>query len=71
MEITDESLGLAKTRPKAKPAKGPTRPEFGQVRVKPGLGLKHQPKRRQGLLTNMFKKKEPAAAAEPETIDLS
>ena len=41
------------------------------MRVKPGLGLKHQPKRRQGLLTNMFKKKEPAAAAEPETIDLS
>eukprot|EP01045_Picozoa_sp_COSAG04_P008227 COSAG04_NODE_451_length_14146_cov_611.491920_20_plen_43_part_00 len=38
---------------------------------KPGLGLKQQPKQRQGLLTNMFKKKEPVAAAEPQTIDLS
>eukprot|EP01045_Picozoa_sp_COSAG04_P037549 COSAG04_NODE_9638_length_845_cov_1.725201_2_plen_70_part_00 len=28
-------------------------------------------KQRQGLLTNLFKKKEPVAAAEPETIDLS
>ena len=69
MEITDESLGLAK--PKAKPAKGPMRPEYDDVRVKPGLGLKQQPKQRQGLITKMFKKKEPAAAAEPETIDLS
>ena len=70
MEITDESLGLAK--PKAKPAKGPMRPEYGDVRMKkPGLGLKQQPKQRQGLLTNMFKKKEPVVAAEPETIDLS
>ena len=69
VEITDESLGLAK--PKAKPAKGPMRPELDVV-VKPGLGLKQQPKQRQGLLTNMFQKKEPvAAAAEPETIDLS
>ena len=67
MEITDESLGLAKTRPKAKPAKGPMRPEHDNVRMKPGLGLKQ----RQGLLTNMFKKKEPVVAAEPETIDLS
>ena len=67
MEITDESLGLAK--PKAKAAKGPMRPELDAVRVKPGLGLKHQPKRRQGLLTNMFKKKEHVAAAEPETIE--
>ena len=56
----------------AKPAKGPMRPELEVVRVKPGLGLKQQPKQRQGLLTNMFQKKEPvAAAAEPETIDLS
>ena len=70
MEITDESLGLAK--PKAKPAKDPMRPEHDNVRMKPGLGLKQQPKQRQGLLTNMFKKKEPVAtAAEPETIDLS
>ena len=38
MEITDESLGLAK--PKAKPAKGPMRPEHDNVRMKPGLGLK-------------------------------
>ena len=68
MEITDESLGLAK--PKAKPAKGPMRPEHDNVRMKPGLGLKQPPKQRQGLLTNMFKK-EPVAAAEPETIDLS
>jgi hypothetical protein len=29
------------------------------------------PKQRQGLLTNHPKKKEPVAAAEPETIDLS
>ena len=71
MEITDESLGLAKTKPKAKPAKGPMRPEYDDVRMKPGLGLKQQPKQRQGLLTNMFKKKEPVAAAEPQTIDLS
>ena len=28
MEITDESLGLAKTRPKAKPAKGPMPPRM-------------------------------------------
>ena len=69
MEITDESLGLAK--PKAKPAKDPMRPEHDNVRMKPGLGLKQQPKQRQGLLTNMFKKKEPVAAAEPQTIDLS
>ena len=69
MEITDESLGLAK--PKAKAAKGPMRPEHDDVRMKPGLGLKQQPKQRQGLITNMFKKQEPAAAAEPETIDLS
>ena len=69
MEITDESLGLAK--PKAKPAKGPMRPEYDDVRMKPGLGLKQQPKQRQGLLTNMFKKKEPVVAAEPETIGLS
>ena len=69
MEITDESLGLAK--PKAKAAKGPMRPEHDDVRMKPGLGLKRQPKQRQGLLTNHFKKKEPVAAAEPETIDLS
>ena len=60
MEITDESPGLAK--PKAKPAKGPMRPEYDDVRMKPGLGLKQQPKQRQGLLTNMFKKKEPVAA---------
>ena len=52
MEITDESLGLAK--PKAKPAKGPMRPEYDDVRVKPGLGLKQQPKQRQGLITKMF-----------------
>ena len=44
MEITDESLGLAK--PKAKPAKGPMRPEFGQVRMKPGLGEASQRARR-------------------------
>ena len=70
MEITDESLGLAK--PKAKPAKGPMRPEHDNVRMKPSLGLKQQPNQRQGLLTNMFKKKEPVVvAAEPETIDLS
>ena len=69
MEITDESLGLAK--PKAKAAKGPMRPEHDDVRMKPGLGLKWQPKQRQGLITNMFKKPEPVAAAEPETIDLS
>ena len=70
MEITDESLGLAK--PKAKPVQGPMRPEYDDVRMKPGLGLKQQPKQRQGLLTNMFKKKEPVVvAAEPETIDLS
>ena len=70
MEITDESLGLAK--PKAKPAKGPMRPEHDNVRMKSGLGLKQPPKQRQGLLTNMFKKKEPVVvAAEPETIDLS
>ena len=68
MEITDESLGLAK--PKAKAAKGPMRPEHDDVRMKPGL-VKRQPKQRQGLITNMFKKQEPAAAAEPETIDLS
>ena len=48
------------------------RPEHDNVRMKPGLGLKQQPKQRQGLLTNMFKKKEPVVvAAEPETIDLS
>ena len=36
------------------------------------IGLKQPPKQRQGLLTHMFKKKEPAAAAvEPEMIDLS
>ena len=70
MEITDESLGLAK--PKAKPVQGPMRPEHDNVRMKPGLGLKQQPKQRQGLLTNMFKKKEPVVVvAEPETIDLS
>ena len=69
MEITDESLGLAK--PKAKAAKGPMRPELDAVRVKPGLGLKQPPKQRQGLLTNMFKKKEPVVVVEPETIDLS
>ena len=69
MEITDESLGLAK--PKAKPAKGPMRPEHDNVRMKPGLGLKQPPKQRQGLLTNMFKKKQPVVVAEPETIDLS
>ena len=68
MEITDESLGLAK--PKAKAAKGPMRPEHDDVRMT-GLGLKRQPKQRQGLLTKHFKKKEPVAAAEPETIDLS
>ena len=51
--------------------KGPMRPEHDDVRMKPGLGLKRQPKQRQGLLTNLFKKKEPVAAAEPETIDLS
>ena len=56
MEITDESLGLAK--PKAKPAKGPMRPEHDNVRMKPGLGLKQPPKQRQGLLTNHSKKKE-------------
>ena len=50
MGITDESLGLAK--PKAKPAKGPMRPEHDNVRMKPGLGLKQPPKQRQGLLTN-------------------
>ena len=38
MEITDESLGLAK--PKAKPAKDPMRPEHDNVRMKPSLGLK-------------------------------
>ena len=69
MEITDESLGLAK--PKAKAAKGPMRPEHDDVRMKPGLGLKQPPKQRQGLITNMFKKPQPAAATEPETIDLS
>ena len=42
MEITDESLGLAK--PKAKPAKGPMRPELDAVRVKPRLGLKQPPR---------------------------
>ena len=42
---------------------------FGQVRMKPGLGLKQPPKQRQRLLTNMFKKKEHVAAAEPETIE--
>ena len=68
MEITDESLGLAK--PKAKAAKGPMRPEHDDVRMN-GLGLKRQPKQRQGLITNMFKKPEPVVAAEPETIDLS
>ena len=68
--VSDESLGLAK--PKAKPAKGPMRPEYDDVRMKPGLGLKQQPKQRQGLLTNHFKKKEPVVVvAEPETIDLS
>ena len=46
-------------------------------RMKPGLGLKRQPKQRQGLSqTCSTEKKEPAAAAaapaaEPETIDLS
>ena len=45
------------------------RPEYDDVRVKPGLGLKQQPKQRQGLLTNHFKKKEPVVV--PETIDLS
>ena len=70
MEITDESLGLAK--PKAKPAKGPMRPEYDDVRMKSGLGLKQQTKQRQKLITKMFKKKEPVAtAAEPETFDLS
>ena len=69
MEITDEPLGLAK--PKAKPVQGPMRPEFDAVRVKPGLGLKQQTKQRQGLITKMFKKKEPVVVAEPETIDLS
>ena len=47
------------------------RPEHDDVRMKPGLGLKRQPKQRQGLLTNMFKKKQPVVVAEPETIDLS
>ena len=47
------------------------RPEYDDVRVKPGLGLKQPPKQRQGLLTKMFKKKEPVVVAEPETIDLS
>ena len=42
MEITDESLGLAK--PKAKPVQGPMRPEYDDVRMKSGLGLKQQPK---------------------------
>ena len=70
MEITDESLGLAK--PKAKPVQGPMRPEYDDVRMKSGLGLKQQTKQRQGLITKMFKKKEPVAtAAEPETFDLS
>eukprot|EP01045_Picozoa_sp_COSAG04_P044052 COSAG04_NODE_14748_length_556_cov_1.365427_1_plen_70_part_00 len=69
MEITDESLGLAK--PKAKPVTGPMRPELDVVRVKPGLVRKQQTKQRHRLITNMFKKKEPAVAAEPETIDLS
>ena len=59
-------------KPKAKAAKGPMRPEHDDVRMKPGLGLKQQPKQRQGLITKMFKKKEPVAtAAEPETFDLS
>ena len=59
-------------KPKAKAAKGPMRPEHDNVRMKPSLGLKQPPKQRQGLLTNMFKKKEPVVvAAEPETIDLS
>ena len=58
-------------KPKAKAAKGPMRPEHDDVRMKPGLGLKRQPKQRQGLLTNHFKKKKPVVAAEPETIDLS
>ena len=48
--------GLAK--PKAKPAKGPMRPEHDNVRMKSGLGLKQPPKQRQGLLTNHSKKKE-------------
>ena len=69
MEITDESLGLAK--PKAKPAKGPMRPEHDNVRMKPGLGLKQPPKQRHGLLTSHPKKKEPVVVVEPETIDLS
>ena len=66
MEITDESLGLAK--PKAKPVQGPMRPEYDDVRMKSGLGLKQQTKQRQGLITNMFKKPEPVVVAEPETI---
>ena len=70
MEITDESLGLAK--PKAKAVQGPMRPEYDDVRMKSGLGLKQQTKQWQGLITKMFKKKEPVAtAAEPETFDLS
>ena len=47
------------------------RPEYDDVRMKSGLGLKQQTKQRQGLLTNQFKKKEPVVVAEPETIDLS
>ena len=44
----------------AKPAKGPMRPELDVVRVKPGLGLKQQPKQRQGLLTNIHVQEEGA-----------
>ena len=41
------------------------------VANQPAQIKRQQPKQRQGLLTHMFKKKEPAAVAEPETIDLS
>ena len=47
------------------------RPEYDDVRMKSGLGLKQQTIPRQGLITKMFKKKEPVVVAEPETIDLS
>ena len=55
MEITDESLGLAK--PKAKPVQGPMRPEYDDVRMKSGLGLKQQTKQWQGLITRCSRRR--------------
>ena len=46
------------------------RPEYDDVRMKPGLGLKQQTKQWQGLITKMFKKKDGGGGAGDDRSEL-